>query len=114
MPKTPLLISALVLQVAAQALGGIWGAAAGGVIIGLALRQTGAFRTGFLAAAVAAALLLATSALRGAPVSQWADTLGANFNVPGWALLALTLVLPALQAGGLAGGVARLAARRPG
>jgi hypothetical protein len=112
MPKISLLVSALVLQVAAQALGGIWGAAIGGVLIGLALRQKGAFRVGFLAAAVAAALLLAMTAVRGAPVLNWADRIGANFNVPGWGLLALTLLLPALQAGGLAGGIARLGARR--
>lgn len=111
-PKLPLLISALVLQVAAQALGGIWGAAVGGVIIGLALRQAGAFRTGFLAAAVAAALLLGMAAVRGADIMHFAGMLGANFKLPGIAMLALTLLLPALQAGGLAGGVSRLVAGR--
>lgn len=112
MPKTSLLVAALVVQVAAQSLGGIWGAAIGGIVIGLALRQSGAFRVGFLAAAVAAALLLVAAAVRGASLTTWADAIGANFGVPGWALLALTLLWPALQSGGLAGGVARLSARR--
>jgi hypothetical protein len=111
MPKLSLLVSALVLQVAAQALGGVWGAAVGGLLVGLAWRRPGAFRTAFLAAAAAAALLLAMTAVRGAPLLGWADRLGANFSVPGWGLLALTVLLPALQAGGLAGGVARIAGR---
>ena len=111
MPKRSLIITALMLQVAAQALGGVWGAAIGGVIIGLALRRRGAFRTGFLAASVAAALLLGMIAIRGGDVTALASMLGANFKAPGWVLLVATCVLPGLQAGGLAGGVSRLAQR---
>jgi hypothetical protein len=112
MSKTPLFITALVLQVAAQALGGVWGAAVGGLLIGLALRQKGAFRIGFGAAALAAALLLGMVALRGGDVLNFAGMLGANFKVPAAVILLMTLLLPAIQSGGLAGGVARLL-RRP-
>ena len=112
MPSLALMLSALVVQVAAQWVGGGWGAAVGGLLIGVALRRPGAFRTGFLAALVAAALLLAMQALRGAPLLAFADRLGGNFSLPGWALLLVSLLLPALQSAGLAGGVARLAPRR--
>jgi hypothetical protein len=112
MPKGSLLVTALLLQVVAQALGGVWGAAVGGLLIGVALRDRGAFRTGFLAAFVAAALLLAMIALRGGDVWRMSTMLGGNFAVPGIVVLLMALLLPALQAGGLAGGVARLAARR--
>lgn len=108
MSKTPVLFSALVLQLAAQAFGGAWGAAVAGVIIGLALRDRGAFRLGFAAAAMAAALLLAWVAARGGNVYALAGMLGGNFSLPAWGILAVTLLLPAVQAGGLAGGVARL------
>jgi hypothetical protein len=37
-----------------------------------------------------------------------AKMLGGNFALPGWAILLATLLLPALQSGGLAGGVGRL------
>jgi len=111
MSKTPLFLTALVLQVAAQALGGVWGAAVGGLLIGLALRQPGAFRIGFGAAAVAAALLLAMVAIRGGDVFGFAGMLGANFKVPAAVIVLMTLLLPALQAGGIAGGVARLLRR---
>ncbi|MFN5202365.1 MAG: hypothetical protein ACK5HM_11250, partial [Gemmatimonas sp.] len=43
-------LAALLLQLAAQAFGGVWGAAAGGLLIGVALRRAGAFRIGFTAA----------------------------------------------------------------
>ena len=111
MPSMSLLLSALVLQLAAQGVGGAWGAAVGGVVTGAALRQSGAFRTGFLTALGAAALLLLMQALRGAPLLDFADRLGGNFSLPGWALLLLSMLLPALQSAGFAGGVARLAAR---
>lgn len=102
-------VLALVVQVLAQTFGGIWGAAVGGVIIGLLMRQRGAFRVGALSALTATALLLAVAALRGAPIVHFADMIGANFKLPGWGLLLVTLVLPALQSGGLAGAVGRLA-----
>ena len=111
MPPFPLLVSALVLQVAAQSFGGVWGAAIGGVLIGLGLRRRGAFRVGFLAAAIAAMLLLVVTAVRGDALFSFADALGGNFKVPGWALLLISILLPALQSAGFAGGVARLAAR---
>lgn len=111
MPPFPLLVSALVLQVAAQSLGGVWGAAVGGLLIGLGLRRRGAFRVGFLAAAVAAMLLLIVTAVRGEALLGFADALGANFKVPGWALVLVAILLPGLQSAGLAGGVARLLAR---
>jgi hypothetical protein len=34
--------------------------------------------------------------------------LGGNFSIPGWGVLLATLLLPAIQAGGLAGGVSAL------
>lgn len=107
----PLFATALVLQVAAQALGGVWGAAVGGLLIGLALRGPRAFRIGFASAAVAAALLLAMVAARGGDVMHLATMLGGNFKVPGWGILLATLLLPAAQAGGTAGGVGRLLSR---
>ncbi|MFN5583429.1 hypothetical protein [Gemmatimonas sp.] len=107
----PLFVTALVLQVAAQALGGMWGAAVAGLLIGFALRGPRAFRIGFGSAAVAAALLLAMVAVRGGDVMRLAQMLGGNFALPGWAILLATLLLPALQSGGLAGGVGRLLQR---
>jgi hypothetical protein len=38
----------------------------------------------------------------------FASALGANFKVPGWALLLVSVLLPALQSAGFAGGLARL------
>ncbi|MEN9507691.1 MAG: hypothetical protein RLZZ621_254 [Gemmatimonadota bacterium] len=108
MPPFPFLISALMLQLAAQTVGGIWGAAVGGLLIGLGLRRRGAFRVGFLAAAVAALLLLIVTAVRGDGLLPFASALGANFKVPGWALLLVSVLLPALQSAGFAGGLARL------
>lgn len=104
----PLFVTALVLQLAAQALGGIWGAAVAGLLIGLALRGPRAFRIGFGSAALAAALLLAMVAVRGGDVMRLAQMLGGNFALPGWVILLATLLLPALQSGGLAGGTARV------
>ncbi len=101
-------LAALLLQLAAQALGGVWGAAVGGVLIGVAVRRSGAFRMGFAAAAAAAALLLGWVALRGGNVMAFAAMLGGNFKLPEWGVLVATLALPALQAGGLSGGVSRL------
>lgn len=112
MPPFSVYASALVLQLAAQTVGGVWGAAVGGILIGLGLRRRGAFRIGFLAAAVAALLLLIVTAVRGEGMLAFAGALGANFKVPGWGLLLLSVLLPALQAGGLAGGIARLLASR--
>jgi hypothetical protein len=34
--------------------------------------------------------------------------LGGNFKLPGYAIILVTLLLPAVQAGGIAGGTARL------
>ena len=112
MSKTSMLLSAVVLQLAAQALGGVWGAAIAGIITGIALRDRGAFRLGFGSAALAAALLLGWVAVRGGNVLHFAGMLGGNFKLPGAGILAITLLLPALQAGGMAGGVARLARQR--
>lgn len=107
---------ALILQVAALTVGGIWGAAGGGVLIGLiaafGASGRGGFRLGFLSAALATALLLGIAAVRGAPIASFADMIGANFKLPGAALLAVTLVLPALQSGGIAGGIGRMAAKQ--
>jgi hypothetical protein len=108
MSTIPMFFSALALQLAAQAFGGAWGAAVAGLIIGVALRDRGAFRIAFGAAALAAALLLAWVALRGGNVMGFAAMLGANFTLPAWAILTVTLLLPAAQAGGIAKGVAAL------
>lgn len=108
-------IVALVLQVLALTFGGIWGAAGAGILIGLAIGltgSTGGFRIGFLTGLLAAALLLAVAAMRGAPITHFADMIGANFKIPGIALIAVTLLLPALQSGGLAGGIGRLLQRK--
>jgi hypothetical protein len=105
----------LIVQVAALTVGGIWGAAIGGVIIGAFIAAsggTGGFRTGFLAALIATALLLGVAVIRGAPITHFADMIGANFKLPGAALLAVTLLLPALQSGGLAGGIGRVVGRK--
>lgn len=107
MPKAMLILS-VVIQVIAQAVGGIWGAAVGGLVLGLLWRRRGAFRAAFLGAAVAAALLLAVIGVRGGDVLGLAGMLGGNFKLPGWGVLAATLLFPALQAGGLGGGVSRL------
>ena len=109
-----LLVLALVVQVLAQTFGGVWGAAIGGVAIGTlcVLRGAGGgFRTGFLAAAAATALLLAMLGVRGGDIVPFASRLGANFQLPGWGLLAVTLLLPAVQSGALAGAISRLRSR---
>lgn len=114
--KSSHFVLALVVQVLALSFGGIWGAAGAGIIIGALVGLgggRGAFRIGFLSALVATALLLAVAAMRGAPVTHFAEMIGANFKLPGAALLAVTVLLPALQSGGLAGGIGRLAARKP-
>ncbi len=99
------------MQLVAQGFGAGWGAALGGALIGIALRGSGAFRTGFLTALGAAGLLLLAHVVRGAPLLAFADRLGGNFALPGWVLLLLSMLLPALQAAGFAGAVARLAPR---
>ncbi len=111
MPNGPVFIVALLVQVAAQSLLGVWGAAAGGLIVGLMVRGRGAFRVGFGSAMVAAALLLGATAMRGAPLWHWAAMIAASFQLPAWGIVALTLLLPALQAGGIAGGVGHGMAR---
>lgn len=113
MPGGSVFIVALLVQVAAQAFGGVWGAAVGGVMIGLVARGRGSFRTGFFAALVAAALLLAATAMRGVAIWDWAAMIADSLKLPVWALIAATLLLPALQSGGLAGGVGRLIGGQP-
>lgn len=102
------MLVALALQLVAQAFGGVWGAAVAGIVTGVLLRDRGAFRVGFAAAAVAAALLLGWTVLQGGDVLRFAGMIGGNFTLPAWAILAVTLLLPAVQAGGLAGGISRL------
>ncbi len=103
-----LLAVLLVLQVLAQTFAGLWGAAAAGVIGGLLRRAPGAFRLNFVAAAAAAALLLGMVAVRGDNLMPFADRVGGLFSAPGWVVLLLSVLLPAVQAGALAGAVARL------
>ena len=62
------------------------------------------------AAAVATLTLLGVAMMRGAPLLTFADMIGANFKLPGAALLAITVLFPALQSDGIAGGVGRLLA----
>jgi len=102
---------ALGLQLVAQQFGGVWGAAIAGLATGVLLRERGAFRVAFGAAALAAAVLLAVTSMRGGDVLRFAGKIGDNFKLPGAAIIAVTLLLPALQAGGLAGGTARLLRR---
>ena len=113
MPGGSVFIVALLVQVAAQAFGGVWGAAAGGVLIGLVDRGRGSFLTGFFAALVAAALLLAATSMRGVAIWDWAAMIADSLKLPVWVLIAATLLLPALQSGGLAGGVGRLLGGQP-
>lgn len=108
MSKRTMFIVAVVLQLAAQAFGGVWGAAVAGLLIGVALRDAGAFRVGFGSALLACALLLAYIGARGGNILGFANILGGNFQLPGVALVAVALLLPAIQAGGIAGGTARL------
>ena len=108
MTTRSIFLSAVVLQLAAQAFGGVWGAAIAGLLVGLALRDRGAFRIGFGSALVACALLLAFVGARGGDVLTFASMLGGNFKLPEWGVLVATFALPALQAGGLAGGTSRL------
>lgn len=108
MNKRTMFIVAVVLQLAAQAFGGVWGAAVAGLLIGVALRDAGAFRVGFGSALLACALLLAYIDARGGNILGFANILGGNFQLPGVALVAVALLLPAIQAGGIAGGTARL------
>ncbi len=108
-------VLALVVQVLALSFGGVWGAAGAGIVIGALVGLgggRGAFRVGFLSALVATALLLGVATMRGAPVAHFAEMIGANFKLPGAALLAVTLLLPALQSGGVAGGIGRLASKQ--
>jgi hypothetical protein len=108
MTKRTIFIAAVVLQLAAQAFSGMWGAAVAGLLIGVALRDTGAFRIGFGSALLACALLLAYIGARGGNILGFANMLGGNFQLPGAAIVAVALLLPAIQAGGMAGGAARL------
>jgi hypothetical protein len=108
MTTRSIFLSAVVLQLAAQAFGGVWGAAIAGLLVGLALRDRGAFRIGFGSALLACALLLAFVGARGGDVLTFASMLGGNFKLPGYAIILVTLLLPAVQAGGIAGGVSRL------
>lgn len=112
MPRGGVMVLALVLQVLAQSLSGLWGAAVAGLLIGLLIRGRGAFRIGFIAAAVATLLLLLAVAVRGSGLLSFANMVGGNFSAPGWVMLLVSILLPALQSGGLAGGVARLLPRR--
>jgi hypothetical protein len=100
--------AALAVQLLAQQFLGPWGAAAGGVAISVFSAQGRAGRLAAYSAAMAAAALLLVAIAQGATIPQFADKLGANFGVPGAALLALTLLLPAMQAGLLAAGTSRL------
>ncbi len=108
MTKRTIFLSAVVLQLAAQAFGGVWGAAVAGLLIGVALRDKGAFRIGFGSALLACALLLAYVGARGGNILTFATMLGGNFQLSGIAIVAVALLLPAIQAGGIAGGTARL------
>lgn len=101
-------VSAVLLQYVAQRFLGVWGAAVAGLITGVMFRQGGAIRAGAMSAALAAAVLLIAAAERGVALTEFAATIGRNFALPGWAVLAATLALPALQAGGFAGLVSRV------
>lgn len=105
---TSLLVLLLVLQVLAQTFVGTWGAAAVGTLGGVLLRAPSAFRLNFAAAAGAALLLLIMVALRGENLMPFADRVGRLFSAPGWGVLLLSVLLPAIQAGALGGAVARL------
>ncbi len=101
-------VAAFVLQLVAQQYSGVWGAAVAGVITGIVLRAGRAGRTAALTAAAAAAFLLLLEVLQGAALGTFADMVGKNFALPGWVVVVATLLLPALQAGGMAAGVSRV------
>ncbi len=110
LPRT--LWIALMLQLAAQQFGGVWGAAIAGVITGLLVQSGRAILVAALSAALATTLLLVLTAVAGGKIVAFAGTIGSNFGLPGWGVLAATLLLPAIQAGGMAGFVSRVLALR--
>lgn len=100
------MLVATFVQLVLQFASGTWGAAVGGMVIGALFRKKKPFTIGFTAGLIAAAVLLVVTAFRGAALGNWANTIGANFGLPGWALMVVASVLPALQSGGIAGAFA--------
>lgn len=99
------LLIGLLLQITAQVSGFAWAPAAAALVWAVLARPRRAFTEGFVAGLLAPALLLGVAAVRGAPLGHFADMMGGVFQLPGWGVLALSCVLPALMAGGVAGAV---------
>lgn len=71
------------------------------IVVGLALgllAPTRASRTAALAGALAWGGILAVSVIRGDSIGTLANSLGAAMSVPGWALVLVTILYPALLA----------------
>ncbi|MCU0633407.1 MAG: hypothetical protein MUE41_00930 [Gemmatimonadaceae bacterium] len=101
------LLIALVVNVVAQKFGGAWGAPIAGLLLG-ALLPGGSGAVTAVAAPVAAGGLLGAAALSGAPLGDFAARMAGNFGLPAWAPVVAAVVLPGLQAGGMAGAVSGL------
>jgi hypothetical protein len=95
---------ALVINLVAQKFGGSWGGALAGLVIGGIMPTMGA-RAAAVTAPVAAGGLLGLAALQGAPLADFAARVAGNFALPPWVPIVAAVVLPGLQAGGMAGAV---------
>lgn len=107
---------ALLGQLVAGLTGFPWAPAAVAAVLTLLWLRRGAraayFTESFIAGALAPAIQLTGPALFGAPILHFADMLGGVFQLPGWGVLLLSGLLPALQAGGAAGAVAAFVTSR--
>lgn len=106
-----LLIGAIAVAVGSRWFGW-WFPAVWGVAAGLLWPHDRPGRTAAVAAALGWAAWLVVPIVGGAPMGLLATKLGALFQLPGWALIALTVVYPALLAGCAAVLTARLRGTR--
>lgn len=107
---------ALLLQLIAGMTGFAWAPAVAALVSTLLMLRRGLrtsyFTEAFVAGALAPAIQLTGPALFGAPIRAFADMLGGVFQLPGWGVLVLACLLPALQAGGAAGALAAFVTSR--
>lgn len=105
------LLIGLLLQVTAQVSGFAWAPAVAALLWAVLARPKAAFTEGFVVGLLAPALMLGVAAVRGAPLGHFATMMGGVFQLPGWGVLTLSCMLPALMSGGVAGAVAPLVRR---
>jgi hypothetical protein len=98
------MIGALVINLVAQRFGGAWGGPIAGVLIAAILPNVGG-RAAAVTAPLAAGGLMGAAAVQGAPIAEFAGRVAGNFGLPAWGPIVAALVLPALQAGGVAGAI---------